>query len=48
MGYKVAIATGNAGAEMLDILAKRGFPADEVVALAPRRSQGKEIPSVVI
>ncbi len=45
MGYKVAIAgaTGNVGAEMLEILAERGFPADEVVALASRRSQGKEI-----
>lgn len=45
MGYKVAIAgaTGNVGAEMLDILAERGFPADEVIALASRRSQGKEI-----
>lgn len=45
MGYKVAIAgaTGNVGQEMLDILAERGFPADEVVALASRRSQGKDI-----
>jgi aspartate-semialdehyde dehydrogenase len=45
MGYKIAIAgaTGNVGAEMLDILAERGFPADEVIALASRRSQGKEI-----
>ena len=34
MGYKVAIvgATGNVGREMLDILAERAFPADEVVA----------------
>ncbi|NBN65899.1 aspartate-semialdehyde dehydrogenase [Microvirga tunisiensis] len=45
MGYKVAIvgATGNVGREMLDILAERGFPADEVVALASRRSQGTEV-----
>ncbi len=45
MGYKIAIAgaTGNVGAEILDILAERGFPADEVIALASRRSQGKEI-----
>ncbi|MTI16810.1 aspartate-semialdehyde dehydrogenase [Rhodobacteraceae bacterium RKSG542] len=45
MGYKIAVAgaTGNVGREMLDILAERGFPADEVVALASRRSQGKEI-----
>ncbi len=42
MGYKVAVvgATGNVGREMLDILAERRFPADEVVALASRRSQG--------
>jgi aspartate-semialdehyde dehydrogenase len=31
------------GREMLDILAERAFPADEVVALASRRSQGVEI-----
>ena len=45
MGYKVAVvgATGNVGREMLDILAERGFPADEVVALASRRSQGVEV-----
>ncbi len=45
MGYKVAVvgATGNVGREMLDILAERGFPADEVVALASRRSQGTDI-----
>ena len=45
MGYKVAIvgATGNVGREMLNILEERGFPADEVVALASRRSQGTEV-----
>ena len=45
MGYKVAVvgATGNVGREMLDILAERAFPADEVVALASRRSQGTEV-----
>jgi aspartate-semialdehyde dehydrogenase len=45
MGYKVAIAgaTGNVGREMLNILDERGFPADEVVALASRRSQGTEV-----
>jgi aspartate-semialdehyde dehydrogenase len=45
MGYKVAIvgATGNVGREMLSILAERGFPADEVVALASRRSVGVEV-----
>ncbi len=45
MGYKVAVAgaTGNVGREMLGVLAERGFPADEVVALASRRSQGTEV-----
>jgi aspartate-semialdehyde dehydrogenase len=45
MGYKIAIAgaTGNVGREMLEILAERGFPADEVVALASRRSVGTEV-----
>ena len=45
MGFKVAVvgATGNVGREMLDILSERAFPADEVVALASRRSQGVEI-----
>jgi aspartate-semialdehyde dehydrogenase len=45
MGYKVAIvgATGNVGRAMLEILAERQFPADEVVALASRRSMGVEV-----
>lgn len=45
MGYKIAVvgATGNVGHELLDILAERGFPADEVVALASRRSVGREV-----
>lgn len=45
MGYCVAIvgATGNVGREMLEILSERGFPADRVVALASRRSQGTEV-----
>lgn len=44
MGYKVAVvgATGNVGREMLNILADREFPVDEVVALASRRSQGTD------
>jgi len=44
MGYKLAVvgATGNVGREMLEILAERAFPADEVVALASRRSLGTE------
>ena len=45
MGYKVAVvgATGNVGREMMNILAERSFPADEVVALASRRSLGTEV-----
>ncbi len=45
MGYKVAIvgATGNVGREMLNVLSDRKFPANEVVALASRRSQGTEV-----
>ena len=38
MGYRVAVvgATGNVGKEMLNILAEREFPVDEIVALASR------------
>jgi len=45
MGYKVAVigATGNVGREMLNILAERDFPADEVIPLASRRSIGVEV-----
>ena len=45
MGYKVAVvgATGNVGREMLNILAERQFPADQVVALASSRSIGTEV-----
>src|ERR1700739_2970432 len=45
MGYRVAVvgATGNVGREMLAVLAERSFPADEVIALASRRSQGSEV-----
>jgi aspartate-semialdehyde dehydrogenase len=45
MGYKVAVvgATGNVGREMMNILDERKFPADEVVALASRKSQGIEV-----
>lgn len=45
MGYKVAImgATGNVGRELLNILADRRFPVDEVVALASERSVGREV-----
>ncbi|MCB1521440.1 MAG: aspartate-semialdehyde dehydrogenase, partial [Hyphomicrobiaceae bacterium] len=45
MGYKVAVvgATGNVGREMLNVLAERRFPADEVFAVASRRSIGTEV-----
>ncbi|MGI1662009.1 aspartate-semialdehyde dehydrogenase [Palleronia sp. KMU-117] len=45
MGYRVVVAgaTGNVGREMLNILAERQFPADEVAALASRRSLGTEV-----
>jgi aspartate-semialdehyde dehydrogenase len=45
MGLRVAVvgATGNVGREMLTILEERLFPADEVYALASRRSMGTEI-----
>ena len=45
MGYKVAVvgATGNVGREMLNVLAEREFPADEVFAIASRRSLGIEV-----
>jgi aspartate-semialdehyde dehydrogenase len=45
MGFSVAVAgaTGNVGREMLNILAERSFPADEVVALASRKSIGVEV-----
>ncbi|HZF42857.1 MAG TPA: aspartate-semialdehyde dehydrogenase [Sphingomonadaceae bacterium] len=45
MGYRIAVvgATGNVGREMLNILAEREFPADEVAAIASSRSQGDEV-----
>src|SRR3954469_3481531 len=45
MGFKVAVvgATGNVGREMLAILAERRFPADEVIALASRKSMGVQV-----
>src|SRR5690606_20442767 len=45
MGYKVAVvgATGNVGLEMMNVLAERRFPADEVFAIASRRSLGTEV-----
>src|ERR1700748_2708621 len=45
MGYRVAVvgATGNVGREMLQILAERNFPVDDVVALASSRSTGRQV-----
>jgi aspartate-semialdehyde dehydrogenase len=45
MGYKIAVvgATGNVGREMLNILAEREFPIDEVHAIASRKSMGVEV-----
>ena len=45
MGYRVAVvgATGNVGREILAVLAERGFPADEVIAVASERSAGQEV-----
>ncbi len=45
MTYKVAVvgATGSVGREMLNILEERKFPVSEVVALASRKSIGKEV-----
>ncbi len=45
MGYRVAVVggTGNVGREMLQILAERQFPVDEVVPLASARSVGREV-----
>ena len=45
MGYRVVVvgATGNVGREMLNILAEREFPADEIAAVASSRSTGIDI-----
>ncbi|WP_323034660.1 aspartate-semialdehyde dehydrogenase [Pararhodobacter sp.] len=45
MGYRIVVvgATGNVGREILNILAEREFPVDEIAALASRRSLGTEI-----
>ncbi len=45
MVLRVAVlgATGSVGREMLNVLAERAFPADEVFAVATRRSLGKEV-----
>ena len=45
MGYRIVVAgaTGNVGREMLNILAERQFPVDEIAAVASSRSQGEVI-----
>ena len=45
MGYRIAVvgATGNVGREILNILAERQFPLDEVAAVASSRSTGDVI-----
>ncbi|MEM8632433.1 MAG: aspartate-semialdehyde dehydrogenase [Pseudomonadota bacterium] len=45
MGYRVVVAgaTGNVGREMLNILAERQFPVDELAVLASRKSLGTEV-----
>lgn len=45
MGYKIVVvgATGNVGREMLNILAEREFPIEEIAAVASPRSQGRKI-----
>lgn len=45
MGYRVVVvgATGNVGREMLNVLAEREFPVDELAAVASPRSTGDEI-----
>ncbi len=45
MGYNIAVvgATGAVGREMLNVLADRKFPVDEVYAVASRRSKGREV-----
>lgn len=45
MGYRIAVvgATGNVGQEMLNILAERQFPIEEIAAIASSRSAGSKI-----
>ncbi len=40
----VAGVTGAVGREMLAVLEQRGFPAERVIALASKRSEGKRVP----
>jgi len=45
MGYRLVVvgATGNVGREMLNVLAEREFPIEELAAVASSRSTGDEI-----
>ncbi|MEO1100595.1 MAG: aspartate-semialdehyde dehydrogenase [Pseudomonadota bacterium] len=45
MATRIAVvgATGNVGAELFNILDERMFPADEIYAVASRRSVGREV-----
>ena len=45
MGYRIVVAgaTGNVGREMINILAEREFPIDELALVASSRSQGEEV-----
>lgn len=45
MGYRVAVvgATGAVGREIIKTLVERGFPVDEITAVASARSAGQEI-----
>ena len=45
MGYRIVVAgaTGNVGREMLNILAEREFPADEIACVASSRSVGEVV-----
>ena len=45
LGYRVAVvgATGNVGREVMQILAEREFPCNEVAAVASSRSHGTEV-----
>ncbi len=45
MGYRVVVvgATGNVGREMLNVLAEREFPIEELAAVASSRSTGDEV-----
>ena len=44
MALRVAVvgATGNVGRELFNILDERNFPADEIYAVASRRSIGRK------